>query len=36
MPMRADVITDGGRREDILANAPEKAQGFFAVPKVIE
>jgi aspartyl-tRNA(Asn)/glutamyl-tRNA(Gln) amidotransferase subunit C len=36
MPMREDVVTDGNRRDDILANAPEKAQGFFAVPKVIE
>jgi Asp-tRNA(Asn)/Glu-tRNA(Gln) amidotransferase C subunit len=27
---------DGGRSDDILANAPEKSQGFFAVPKVIE
>ena len=36
MPLRDDVVTDGNRRDDILANAPEKAQGFFAVPKVIE
>ena len=36
MPMREDVVTDGNRRDDILANAPDKAQGFFAVPKVIE
>ena len=36
MPMRDDVVTDGNKRDDIIANAPEKAQGFFAVPKVIE
>ena len=36
LPMRDDEVTDGNRRDDILANAPEKAQGFFAVPKVIE
>lgn len=36
MFMRQDVVNDGDRRDDILANAPEKAQGFFAVPKVIE
>src|ERR1700761_6462590 len=36
MPLREDIVTDGNRRDDILANAPEKAQGFFAVPKVIE
>ncbi len=33
---RADDVTDGGIAEDILANAPEAAHGFFAVPKVIE
>src|SRR5260221_6414694 len=36
MPMRDDIITDGGRRDDILANGPEEAQGFFAVTHVIE
>ena len=36
MPMREDIVTDGGRRHDILANGPEVSQGFFAVPKVIE
>jgi len=33
---RADAITDGNRRDDILANAPESREGFFAVPKVVE
>ncbi|QIK41797.1 Asp-tRNA(Asn)/Glu-tRNA(Gln) amidotransferase subunit GatC [Pontivivens nitratireducens] len=33
---RADVITDGDRQEDILANAPDAREGFFAVPKVVE
>lgn len=33
---REDVVTDGGKREDILANAPETVDGFFAVPKVVE
>ena len=33
---RPDVVTDGGIRDQILANAPEAAGGFFAVPKVIE
>jgi len=36
LPMREDVVTDGGRREDILGNAPRVARGFFAVPKVVE
>jgi aspartyl-tRNA(Asn)/glutamyl-tRNA(Gln) amidotransferase subunit C len=33
---RDDVVTDGNRRGDVLANAPEAANGFYAVPKVIE
>jgi aspartyl-tRNA(Asn)/glutamyl-tRNA(Gln) amidotransferase subunit C len=36
LPMREDEVTDGGRREDILGNAPRSARGFFAVPKVVE
>ena len=36
LPRRADEVTDGDRREAILANAPEPAMGFFAVPKVVE
>jgi len=37
--MREDVVTDGGIREQILANAPERIGpdgAFFAVPKVVE
>jgi len=34
--MRADAITDGGQAEAVLANAPDRAGGFFAVPKVVE
>ena len=34
--LRDDKVTDGNRREDILANAPQAEHGFFAVPKVIE
>ena len=33
---RADVVNDGGRAEDILANAPAKTADFFTVPKVVE
>jgi aspartyl-tRNA(Asn)/glutamyl-tRNA(Gln) amidotransferase subunit C len=36
LPMRDDEVTDGNRRDDVLANAPEAAHGFFAVPKVVE
>ncbi len=33
---RADLVTEGGDPEPILGNAPDQAQGFFAVPKVLE
>jgi aspartyl-tRNA(Asn)/glutamyl-tRNA(Gln) amidotransferase subunit C len=33
---RADVLTDGGFAEKILANAPDRVGEFFAVPKVVE
>ncbi|HVV93280.1 MAG TPA: Asp-tRNA(Asn)/Glu-tRNA(Gln) amidotransferase subunit GatC [Hyphomicrobiales bacterium] len=36
MKMREDVVTDGGDAEAVLANAPERAGDFFAVPKVVE
>jgi aspartyl-tRNA(Asn)/glutamyl-tRNA(Gln) amidotransferase subunit C len=35
LPMREDKVTDG-RRDEILANAPRTARGFFVVPKVVE
>ncbi len=31
-----EVDTEGVARDRILANAPERRDGFFAVPKVIE
>ncbi len=34
--LRADEVTQGGIRSDVLANSPAAEQGFFAVPKVIE
>ena len=36
LAMRADVVTDGGYPEKILANAPERVGDFYAVPKVVE
>lgn len=33
---RADVVTDGEMQRQILANAPDAREGFFAVPKVVE
>ena len=35
-PMRNDVISDGGKRADILKNAPKKDDGFFVVPRSVE
>ncbi len=34
--LRDDAVTDGDKRDAVLANAPEGQHGFFAVPKVIE
>jgi aspartyl-tRNA(Asn)/glutamyl-tRNA(Gln) amidotransferase subunit C len=36
LPMREDVVSDGDRRDEIIANAPASAHGFFTVPKVVE
>ena len=36
MPSRADEVTDGDCRDQVLANASGRAGGFFAVPKVVE
>ncbi|MBB5538285.1 Asp-tRNA(Asn)/Glu-tRNA(Gln) amidotransferase subunit GatC [Rhizobium giardinii] len=36
MKMRADVVTDGNKAEDIVANAPNEDRNFFLVPKVVE
>ncbi len=33
---RDDVVTDGDKQEQILKNAPDAREGFFAVPKVVE
>ena len=33
---RADVVTDGGIADDIVANAPAREDHFFVVPKVVE
>ena len=33
---RDDVVTDGGERARVLANAPDARDGFFTVPKVVE
>ncbi|HUO12018.1 MAG TPA: Asp-tRNA(Asn)/Glu-tRNA(Gln) amidotransferase subunit GatC [Caulobacteraceae bacterium] len=36
LPLREDVVTDGGDPQRILANAPRADRNFFVVPKVVE
>ena len=36
MKKRADIVSDGGIVEDILANAPIREDNYFVVPKVVE
>ena len=36
MRQRADVVTDGAKAADIVANAPATDENFFLVPKVVE
>lgn len=33
---RQDVVSDGDIQEQVLKNAPDAREGFFAVPKVVE
>jgi aspartyl-tRNA(Asn)/glutamyl-tRNA(Gln) amidotransferase subunit C len=33
---REDVVTDGAKATDIVANAPATEENFFLVPKVVE
>ena len=36
LPMREDVVTEGGDAARVLGNAPKSDRGFFVVPKVVE
>ncbi|WP_457302836.1 Asp-tRNA(Asn)/Glu-tRNA(Gln) amidotransferase subunit GatC [Phyllobacterium sp. P5_D12] len=36
MKKRADVVNDGEKAADIVANAPIHEENFFVVPKVVE
>ncbi|MBO0663747.1 Asp-tRNA(Asn)/Glu-tRNA(Gln) amidotransferase subunit GatC [Jiella sp. MQZ9-1] len=36
MRKRADVVNDGEKADDIVANAPASEDHFFMVPKVVE
>ena len=36
MKKRQDMVTDGSKADDIVANAPATDENFFVVPKVVE
>ena len=36
LPMREDVVTEGGDPNVVLSNAPRRTGDFFVVPKVVE
>ena len=36
LPLREDVVSDGGDAGVVLSNAPRAEHGFFVVPKVVE
>jgi aspartyl-tRNA(Asn)/glutamyl-tRNA(Gln) amidotransferase subunit C len=36
LPLREDVVTDGGNAARVLSNAPKSVDGFYVVPKVVE
>ncbi|MCB1451146.1 MAG: Asp-tRNA(Asn)/Glu-tRNA(Gln) amidotransferase subunit GatC [Nitratireductor sp.] len=36
MKKRADIVTDGSKAADVVANAPISEDNFFMVPKVVE
>lgn len=36
MPLRANIVTNSNRREELQAPAPKTESGLYVVPKVIE
>lgn len=36
LPRRADAVSDGANPERVLANAPDRVEDFYTVPKVVE
>ena len=36
MRKREDIVSDGSKADDIVANAPATDRNFFQVPKVVE
>jgi len=35
-PLRSDHVSDGGKRDEVLKNAPKSDDGFFVVPRSVE
>jgi len=36
MTLRDYAVSDGGQQQNVLSNAPDVRDGFYAVPKVVE
>ena len=36
LPQREDIAENKNNSKEILSNAPDKLEGYFAVPKVVE
>lgn len=36
LKQREDIVKDGEKADEIVANAPMREDGFFVVPKVVE
>ncbi len=36
LKQREDIVKDGEKADEIVANAPMRENGFFVVPKVVE
>ena len=36
LPLRKDIENNDDNSKDILSNAPDKLENYFAVPKVVE
>lgn len=36
LPLRTDVVSDGNKPSEVLANAPKSDDGFFVVPRAVE
>ncbi len=36
LALREDKVTDGDKKDDVLANSPEENEDFFVVTKIIE